>query len=86
MKLTREGVEFRYKGDWLVLLWPWVKHPFEKWFMSVNWNGLTFNSLKELDEWNKCVDQDLKAMEEKIDALTNTQINGWVECDEDTTS
>ncbi len=47
------GIEFNYKNDDIVLLWPWKRKDGKKWLSFGCWG--TFNSLVELDtfwrEW-----------------------------------
>ena len=47
--IDKFGIEFRYKGDSVIYVWPWKRSKFKYRFLSISFEAY-FVSLKELEE------------------------------------
>lgn len=66
------GVEFPYKGDTLIWLWPWKRKGDPRPFISVlmsgtgEWGDAKYSSLVELDHFSKMLDEAVQPLVDRI--------------------
>lgn len=59
--VDRSGIGFWYKGDEVILLWPWKRRDFRRPWLSISFEG-TYRSLPDLDrEWERFFDAERRS-------------------------